>query len=99
MFGRFFANLRNCVIRVDCKGCNISMSERIRIKVVKIFGGQMMLGHVRRQKTPQDVEFSEDSEKLRRELKRVREENRKLKHIISYGNISTLETLIDQYIG
>ncbi|MBQ3443441.1 MAG: hypothetical protein IJG33_09370, partial [Selenomonadaceae bacterium] len=74
------------------------MSERIRIKVVKIFGGQMMLGHVRRQKTPQDVEFSEDSEKLRRELKRVREENRKLKHIISYGNISTLETLIDQYM-
>lgn len=58
----------------------------------------MMLGHVRRQKTPQDVEFSEDSEKLRRELKRVREENRKLKHIISYGNISTLETLIDQYM-
>ena len=57
-----------------------------------------MLGHVRRQKTPQDVEFSEDSEKLRRELKRVREENRKLKHIISYGNISTLETLIDQYM-
>ena len=58
-----------------------------------------MLGHVRRQKTSQDVEFLEDSEKLRRELKRVREENRKLKHIISYGNISTLETLIDQYIG
>lgn len=58
----------------------------------------MMLGHVRRQKTPQDVEFSEDSEKLRREIKRVREENRKLKHIISYGNISTLETLIDQYM-
>ncbi|MBQ3444149.1 MAG: hypothetical protein IJG33_12995, partial [Selenomonadaceae bacterium] len=57
-----------------------------------------MLGNVRRQKTSQDVEFLEDSEKLRRELKRVREENRKLKHIISYGNISTLETLIDQYM-
>ena len=41
---------------------------------------------------------AEDNEKLRRELKRVREENRKLKHIISYGNISTLETLIDQYM-
>ena len=40
----------------------------------------------------------EDNEKLKRELKRVREENRKLKHIISYGNISTLETLIDQYM-
>ena len=39
-----------------------------------------------------------ETEKLRRELKRVREENRKLKHIISYGNISTLETLIDQYM-
>ena len=49
----------------------------------------MMLRH----KTSQDVEFLEDSEKLRRELKRVREENRKLKHIISYGNMSTLETL------
>ena len=90
--------LQNCVIRVDCKGCNISMNERIRIKVIKIFGGQMMLEHVRRQKTPQGVEFSEDTEKLRRELKRMREENRKLKHIISYGNISTLETLIDQYM-
>ena len=39
-----------------------------------------------------------ETEKLRRELKRVREENRKLKHIISYGNMSTLETLIDQYM-
>jgi len=39
----------------------------------------------------------EDKEKLKRELKRVKEENRKLKHIISYGNISTLETLVDQY--
>ena len=39
-----------------------------------------------------------EMEKLRRELKRVREENRKLKHIISYGNMSTLETLIDQYM-
>lgn len=38
----------------------------------------------------------EDNEKLKRELKRVREENRKLKHI--NGNISTLETLIDQYM-
>ena len=57
-----------------------------------------MLGHVRRQKTSQEVEFSEDSEKLRRELKRVHEENRKLRHIISYGNMSTLETLTDQYM-
>ena len=40
----------------------------------------------------------EDKEKLKRELKRVKEENRKLKHIISYGNISTLETLVDQYM-
>lgn len=39
-----------------------------------------------------------EMEKLRRELKRVREENRKLKHIITYGNMSTLETLIDQYM-
>ena len=39
-----------------------------------------------------------DNEKLRREMKRLREENQKLKHIISYGNISTLETLIDQYM-
>ena len=41
---------------------------------------------------------TDDKEKLKRELKRVREENRKLKHIISYGNISTLETLIDEYM-
>jgi sulfur transfer protein SufE len=39
-----------------------------------------------------------EMEKLRRELKRVREENRKLKHIITYGNMLTLETLIDQYM-
>ena len=44
------------------------------------------------------IRFSDETEKLRRELKRVREENRKLKHIISYGNMSTLETLIDQYM-
>lgn len=54
------------------------------------------MGNIARRKTFQDVEFSEDSEKLRRELKRMRKENRKLKHIISYGNISTLATLIDQ---
>ena len=56
------------------------------------------MSNIARRKTFQDVGFSEDSEKLRRELKRVREENRKLKHIISYGNISTLTTLIDQYM-
>ena len=39
-----------------------------------------------------------DNEKMRREMKRLMEENRKLKHIISYGNISMLETLIDQYM-
>ena len=44
------------------------------------------------------VKFPSEMEKLRRELKLVREENRKLKHIISYGNMSTLETLIDQYM-
>ena len=44
------------------------------------------------------VQNVSEMEKLRRELKRVREENRKLKHIISYGNMSTLETLIDQYM-
>ena len=44
------------------------------------------------------VKNTSETEKLRRELKLVREENRKLKHIISYGNMSTLETLIDQYM-
>ena len=39
-----------------------------------------------------------NNDKLWRELKRVREENRKLKSIISYGNISTLSTLVDQYM-
>lgn len=57
-----------------------------------------MLGHVKGQRSSRNVEFSEDGEKLRQELKRVREENRKLKQIISYGNMSTLETLIDQYM-
>lgn len=41
------------------------------------------------------VKISVSNEKLQRELRRVREENRKLKHIIAYGNISTLGTLID----
>ena len=46
-----------------------------------------------------EVKSSDGNEKLRRELKRVREENRKLKRIISYGKVSVLETLIEQYIG
>ena len=46
----------------------------------------------------QGVSLSGENEKLSRELKRVREENRKLKHIVSYGNISTLSTLVDQYM-
>ena len=49
-------------------------------------------------KNSSPIRFSDETEKLRRELKRVREENRKLKHIISYGNMSTLETLIDLYM-
>ena len=57
-----------------------------------------MLGNVKHQRNFQNVEFSDDNEKLRRELKRVREENCRLKHIISYGNMSMLETLIDQYM-
>ena len=57
-----------------------------------------MLGYVKHQRNFQNVEFSDDNEKLRRELKRVREENCRLKHIISYGNMSMLETLIDQYM-
>lgn len=57
-----------------------------------------MLGYVKRQRNFQNVEFSDDNEKFRRELKRVREENCRLKHIISYGNMSMLETLIDQYM-
>ena len=39
-----------------------------------------------------------DNEKIKSELRRIREENRKLKHIISYGNLSALSTLIDQYM-
>ena len=46
----------------------------------------------------QGVSLFEENEKLSRELKRVREENRKLKHIMAYGNISTLSTLVDQYM-
>ena len=37
-------------------------------------------------------------QKLQKELRKMREENVKLKHIISYGNISTLSTLIEQYM-
>ena len=44
------------------------------------------------------IKSGDETERLRRELKKVREENRKLKNIISYGNMSTLVTLIDQYM-
>lgn len=40
----------------------------------------------------------EEAEKLKKELKRIKEENRKLRQIITYGNISTLSTLIEQYM-
>ena len=36
----------------------------------------------------QIAKLLEDNEKIQKELHKVREENRKLKHIISYGNIS-----------
>lgn len=39
-----------------------------------------------------------DNERIKKELKRAQEENRKLKHVLAYGNISTLETLIEQYM-
>ena len=47
-----------------------------------------------------ETEFhnSAETEKLQKELRKIKEENRKLKQIIAYGNISTLETLIDQYM-
>lgn len=54
----------------------------------------VVIGH----KNSSSIMFPTDNEKLHQALKRVREENRKLKHIISYGNMSTLETLIDQYM-
>lgn len=57
-----------------------------------------MLRNEQNHNNRQEINGTDESEKLRRELKRVREENRKLKHIISYGNISTLSTLIDQYM-
>ena len=44
------------------------------------------------------IKSGDETERLRRELKKVREENRKLKNIISYGNMLTLVTLIDQYM-
>ena len=46
----------------------------------------------------QVAKLLEDKEKIQKELHKIKEENRKLKHIISYGNISTLSTLIDQYM-
>ena len=39
-----------------------------------------------------------DYDKIRAEVVRLRSENEKLKKIISFGNISTLETLIAEYI-
>ena len=42
--------------------------------------------------------LQEDNDRIKKELRKIREENVKLKHIISYGNISTLSTLIEQYM-
>lgn len=46
----------------------------------------------------QIARLQEINEKFQKELSKVKEENRKLKHIIAYGNISTLSTLVDQYM-
>lgn len=50
------------------------------------------------QENKQMVKLLEDNAKIKKELRRAQEENSKLKHMIAYGNISTLETLIDQYM-
>ena len=46
----------------------------------------------------QESSTAEETAKLKNELKRVKEENRKLREIMTYGNISTLSTLIEQYM-
>lgn len=46
----------------------------------------------------QVAHLQEINEKIQKELNRVKAENRKLKHIITYGNISTLSTLVEQYM-
>jgi hypothetical protein len=50
------------------------------------------------QQSLQMQNLQKDNEKIRKELRKIREENVKLKQIIAYGNISTLETLIEQYM-
>lgn len=42
--------------------------------------------------------LKEANDRIQKELRKTQEENQKLKQIISYGNISTLETLIEQYM-
>lgn len=89
----FFIKLQNCVMRVDKKVIPLKWKARnFKISVSNLMGGEKLV-----QSNTQNVGMS-SNEKLRRELKRVREENRKLKNIISYGNISTLSTLVDQYM-
>lgn len=51
-----------------------------------------MLRNEQNHNNRQETNGTDESEKLRRELKRVREENRKLKHIISWEYIDTLDT-------
>lgn len=57
-----------------------------------------MPGYENERRDSQLDKLLRDNEKIKSELRRTREENRKLKHIISYGNLSTLATLIDQYM-
>lgn len=57
-----------------------------------------MSGYGNESRDSQLEKLLRDNERIKSELRRTREENRKLKHIISYGNLSTLATLIDQYM-
>ena len=43
--------------------------------------------------------LDKDVEKMKKDLIKSQEENLKLKHIISFGGISTLDTLVDQYMN
>ena len=92
--------LENLAKRIDCKGLDRSMLNLCRTFYLKY--PQICDSANHRLKKigaiGTSLQLLEDKEKIQKELHKIKEENRKLKHIISYGNISTLSTLIDQYM-
>ena len=80
------------------KAKEIFSMESDERKQGKLAGRSRMSNIVSEATNFQVAHLQEINEKFQKELSKVKEENRKLKRIIAYGSISTLSTLVDQYM-